>query len=189
MRSDWLRGVFAWEYVNMVVALRCFAFRVLIMQARIWKCFQVQNSTSLLYLPIPSSAETLKTITNEVCQFFSLKLTFEARKVRILENIFLENKNWLPMQDFVVKTLQLVRISLLISAIERVLSFFYGQSFYKSNRKLLSCVCIAWYKHSRHWENSRQLCKPSTLSRVCITVSNSPNPSRVYIRLSGFSIA
>ena len=29
----------------------------------------------------------------------------------------------------------------------------------------------------------QQLCKPSTSSRVCITVSNSPNPSRVYIRL------
>ena len=32
-------------------------------------------------------------------------------------------------------------------------------------------------------ENSRQLCKPSTSSRVCITVKNSPNPSSVYIRL------
>ena len=31
--------------------------------------------------------------------------------------------------------------------------------------------------------NSRQLCKPSTSSRVCIAVSNSPNPSRVYNRL------
>ena len=29
----------------------------------------------------------------------------------------------------------------------------------------------------------RQLCKHSTSSRVCITVSNSPNRSRVYIRL------
>ena len=28
-----------------------------------------------------------------------------------------------------------------------------------------------------------QLCKPLTSSRVCITVSNSPNPSRVYFRL------
>ena len=61
--------------------------------------------------------------------------------------------------------------------------FFSGKLFYKSNRKLFSCVCIAWYKHSRRWENSRQLCKPLTSSRVCITVSNSPNPSRVYIRL------
>ena len=62
--------------------------------------------------------------------------------------------------------------------------FFSGKLFSKSNRKLFSCVvCIAWYKHSRGWENSWQLCKPSTSSRVCITVSNSPNPSRVYIRL------
>ena len=44
--------------------------------------------------------------------------------------------------------------------------FFLGKLFYKSNRKLFSCVC-----------------KPSTSSRICITVSNSPNPSRVYIRL------
>ena len=44
-------------------------------------------------------------------------------------------------------------------------------------------VCIAWYKHERGWENSRQLCKPETKSRVCITVENSPNASSVYIRL------
>ena len=81
------------------------------------------------------------------------------------------------LQDFVDKTLRLVRIFLLISAIQRVLRFVSGKLFYKSNRKLFSCVCIAWYKHSRRWENSRQLCKPET------TVSNSPNPSRVYIRL------
>ena len=61
--------------------------------------------------------------------------------------------------------------------------FFSGKLFYKSNRKLFSCVCISWYKNSRGWENSRQLCKPSTSSRVCITVSNSPNPSHVYIKL------
>ena len=73
------------------------------------------------------------------------------------------------------KTLRLVRIYLLISAIQRVLRLFSGKLFYKSNRKLFSCVCIAWYKHSKRWENSRQLCKPSTSSRVCITVSNSPN--------------
>ena len=38
-------------------------------------------------------------------------------------------------------------------------AFFWGKLFYKINRKLFSCVCIAWYKHSRRWENSRQLCK------------------------------
>ena len=61
--------------------------------------------------------------------------------------------------------------------------FFSGKLFYKSNRKLFSCVCVAWYIHLRCWENSRWLCKPSTLSQVCITVSNSPKPSHVYIRL------
>ena len=116
--------------------------------------------------------------------FFRLSWHFiKARKARILESIFWQNKNWLRVQDFVDKTLRLVRISLLISAIQRVLRFSSGNLFYKSNRKHFSCVCIAWYKHSRRWENSRQLCKLSTSSRVCITVSNSPNPSLVYIRL------
>ena len=170
----------------MVVALRCFAFRALITQGRIWKSFQVQNSTSLLYLPIPSSAESWKMVTKKVCHFFFFfRLSWhfiKARKARILESIFWQNKNWLRVQDFVDKTLRLVRISLLFSAIQRVLRFSSGNLFYKSNRKHFSCVSITWYKHSRRWENSRQLCKLSTSSRLCIIVSNSPNPSRVYIR-------
>ena len=40
------------------------------------------------------------------------------------------------------------------------LSFFSVKLFYKRNRKLFSCVCITWYKHSRGWANCRQLCKP-----------------------------
>ena len=67
--------------------------------------------------------------------------------------------------------------------VTKSLRFFSEELFYKSHRKLFSCVCIAWYKHSRDWENSGQLCKPSTSSLVSITVWNSPNPSRVYIRL------
>ena len=104
----------------MVVASRCFAFRALIKEAPTLKSFRVQNSTSLLYLPIPSSAETWKTVTKKVCQFF-FRLSWHLKP---------------------------------------------GKS-------------VFW----RLWENSRRLCKPSTSSRVCITVSNSPNPSRVYIRL------
>ena len=73
------------------------------------------------------------------------------------------------------KTSRLVRICLLISTLnKRVLLFFSGKLFYKSNRKLFSCVFLAWYKHSRGWENSRQLRKTETKSRVYITVSNSP---------------
>ena len=92
---------------------------------------------------------------------------------------FLQNKDC-----FVYETSRLVRICLLISALnKRVFLFFSGKLFYKSNRKLFSCVCISWYTHSRVLENSQQLCKPETKSRVCITVSISPNPSCVYIRL------
>ena len=34
------------------------------------KSFRVQNSTRLLYLPTPSSAETWKIVTKKVSQFF-----------------------------------------------------------------------------------------------------------------------
>ena len=138
----------------------------------------VQNSTSFLYLPIPLSAESWKIFTNKLCQFcFRLSWHFKREK-SVFGSIFLQNKNWLRVQNFVYKTLRLVRNSLLISAITKRFAFFSGTLSYESNRKLFSCVCIAWYKHSRGWENSNE-----TKSRVCITVSNSPNPSCVYIRL------
>ena len=35
-----------------------------------FKSFRVQNSTRLLYLPTPSSAETWKIVTKKVSQFF-----------------------------------------------------------------------------------------------------------------------
>ena len=57
-------------------------------------------------------------------------------------------------------------------------SFTWGVFFVcvLSNRKRFR-VCIAWYKQERGWENSRQLCKSETKSRVRITVENSPNAS------------
>ena len=87
--------------------------------------------------------------------------------------------------DYADKTLRLVRISLLISAMQRVLCFFFwGKLFYKSNRKLLTCVCITWYKHSRRWENSRQGSMQTFVFvsglHKCLEFSN---PFRVYIRL------
>ena len=36
-------------------------------------------------------------------------------------------------------------------------------------------VCIAWNKHWKDWEDSWQLCKPETKTRVCITVVNFTN--------------
>ena len=159
----------------------------------------VQNSTSLLYLPIPLSAESWKIFTNKLCQFcFRLSWHFKREKSVFWKHLFakqeLITRAKLRVQDFATGKnfsfnqchnkafcalrFSLVRISLLISAITKCFAFFSGTLFYESNRKLFSCVCIAWYKHSRGWENSNE-----TKSRVCITVSNSPNPSCVYIRL------
>ena len=71
-----------------------------------------------------------------------------------------------------------------INKIPSVCRINFEKYFIKAIENFFSCVCIAWYKHSRGWENPRQLCKTSTSSRVCITVSNSPNPSRV---ISGYA--
>ena len=51
------------------------------------------------------------------------------------------------------------------------------------NRKCFFCVCIAWFKQQRGWENLRQLCNPRWSGSVCITITNSPNALSVYIRL------
>ena len=117
-------------------------------------------------------AETWKIVTKKVCQFF-FRLSWHFKREN---SVFWKASFCKTRTDYACKTSW-------TSAIQRVLRFYSGNLFYKSNRKHFSCVCIAWHKHSRGWENSQQLCKPSTLSRVCITVSNSPNPSRVYIRL------
>ena len=67
--------------------------------------------------------------------------------------------NTVRRTSFVYKTSRLVRIYLLISALnKRVLLFSSGKLFYKNNRKLFPCVCISRYKHERGWENSQQLC-------------------------------
>ena len=169
----------------MVVASRCFAFRALITQAPNWKSFRVQNSTHLLYLRVSSSTETWKIFGNMLCQFFfRLSWHFKWEKPVSLESIFIAKQELITRTSFVYKTSWLVWISLLIIVLNKEFCVFSRKSFfYKSNRKLFSCICIAWYKHSSGWENSRQLCKPSTSSRVCITASNSPSPSRVHIRL------
>ena len=48
----------------------------------------------------------------------------------ILQSIFLQNKTWLRVQDFVDKILRLVRISLLISALQKSFAFFSRESYF-----------------------------------------------------------
>ena len=137
------------------MTLRCFAFRALIRQARTRQVYTLFTQSFVGW-----NLENL---------YKQAVTTFFARKIAILEIIFLQNKNWSRVQDSVYKTLRLVRISLLIGAITKSFAFFSREShFIKATENLFSCVCMAWYKHSRGWENSQQLCKPSTSSQVCI---------------------
>ena len=71
-------------------------------QAWIGKNFWVGNSTSLLYLPIHSSAETWKIFTNMLCEFFlRLSWHFKREKSVFWTAHFMQNKNWLTrVQDF-----------------------------------------------------------------------------------------
>ena len=126
----------------MVVTSRCFAFCMLITQAQIWKRFWVENPTSLYYSPIPSSAETWKKNP-----YFGKYLICKTRA------------------DYACKTSRLLRISLLISATTKSCIFSRESWFIKAIEIFFSCICIAWYKHLRGWENSRQLSKPSTSSQ------------------------
>ena len=142
-----------------------------------WKPRQVY----IIY-PFPRRLKLGKSLQTCCVNFFRLSWHFKLEKPVFWKASFLQNKNWLREQDFVFKTSRLVRISLLISA-KKSFAFFLGKLIYKSNRKLFSYVCIAWYKRSRGWENSRQICKPLTSSRVWMTVSNSPSSFYVYITL------
>ena len=161
--------VFAWEYVNMVVTSRCFAFaryhartnlNILIPRAtrltlqpnsdnnrrpketkgsgdehRIWKKFWVENSTSLLYLPISSLADTRKILRNMLRNFlFCSSWQFKQEKSIFWKASFSQNKN------------------ILLNPLEGLREFLI-------------------------------VMQSSTSSRFCITVSNSPIPSRVYMRL------
>ena len=60
------------------------------------KRFWVENSTNLLYLPIPSTAKTWKIFTNMLCQFFfRLSWHFKREKPLLWKASLLQNKNWL----------------------------------------------------------------------------------------------
>ena len=70
------------------------------------KSSQVQNSTSLLYLPIPSLAETWKILTKKVCQsFFALADILREKSPYFGEHLFakkeLITRARLRGQDFV----------------------------------------------------------------------------------------
>ena len=62
--------------------------------------------------------------------FFRLSWHFKREKSVFLESIFLQNKNWLRVQDFVDETLRLVRISIFNQCHTKSFAFFLGRFFF-----------------------------------------------------------
>ena len=116
-----------------------------------------------------------------------LELTFSAGKTRSLESIFFAKQGRITRTSFVYKTSPLVRISLLISALNnRVMLFLSGNSYFIKviENFFFSCVCISWYKHSRGWENYRPLSPSRILPTHNVFISGYANTENVFYCLS-----
>ena len=89
--------------------------------------------------------------------FFRLSWHFKREKPVFWRHLFCKTKTdyayKLRVQDFATGK----NFSFNQCSKQERFAFFSEKLFYKSNRKLFSCVYIRWHKHSRGWENSRQL--------------------------------
>ena len=101
MHSDWLRGVFAWEHGNMIVTSRCFAFRMLIRQPRIWKSFWVENSTSYFIYPFLCQLKLGKSLQKScVIFFFCLSWHFKWENSVFWKASFCKTKYFATRKNF-----------------------------------------------------------------------------------------
>ena len=116
-----------------------------------------------------------------VNSFFRLSWHLSKKNSFFLKHLFLQTKNWWREQAVRVHDLATGKNLSFNQCHNKQFEFFLGKVNLQMQEKTFFRICIAWYKYWRGWENSRQLCKPQTNSRVCITVSNSPNPRLLYI--------
>ena len=65
-----------------------------------------------------------------------------------------------------------------------VITKYLGNTLLIQSSPRYDTVSFLWLIGNKDWENSRQLSKPETKSKVCITVENSPTP-QVFI--SGYA--
>ena len=145
-----------------------FGVRVLITQAQIWKSFLVKNSESSLYLPLPRQLKLGKSLQTYCVNFFWLLLS--EKNLNFGKHLYCNKTR----NDYACKT-SCTRLChdenfSFNQCHNKEFCIFLGKVNYKSNRKLFSCICIAWYDwfyHERDWENSWQ----------------SPNPFRAFIRI------
>ena len=120
VRTLWL----AWRSVCTIVGKHCCGVQMF--------CFSRANNASTNLKKVCFEFKTRQVYF--IYQFLrrlklekSLIVNCFMREIRILNSIFLQNKNWLRVQHFVYKTLRLVRISLLINAITKSFAFFLGK--------------------------------------------------------------
>ena len=134
MRSDWC---FCIRVCKHVVKPRCFFFShanhtsTNLKKLLSWK---LDKFTLFTHSLLGWNLENLYKPAASI--FFRLSWHFKREKSVFWKASFFQNKNWLRKQDFMYRTLQLVRISPLIRAITKSFAVFLGKLIYKSSRKL-----------------------------------------------------
>ena len=109
----------------MVVASKCFAFRAWLRKHKFEKVLSWKLDT--FTLPVYPLLRWLKLgKSSETCciYFFCLRWHFKWEKPILLESNFISKQELITHTSFVYKTLQLVRISLLNTTLNKELCFF-----------------------------------------------------------------
>ena len=109
------------------------------------KGFELKNSSSLLYLPISSSVETWKIFRNMQCQCFFARADILSKKnsyfgKHLLCKTRTDYVYKLRVQDFATGK----NFSFNQCSEQESFAFCSWKLFYKSNRKLFSCLCKSW---------------------------------------------
>ena len=109
------------------------------------KGFELKNSSSLLYLPISSSAETWKIFRNMQRQrFFARADILSEKNLYFGKHLLCKTRTdyayKFRVQDFVTGK----NFSFNQRSEQESFAFSSWKLFYKSNSKLFSCLCISW---------------------------------------------
>ena len=152
-----------------------FAVRALIAQARLFENFLKLKTRQVYFIyPFPRRMKLEKALKTCRVNFFLLNGHFNSENSVFWKASFLQNKKWFAYKFRIQHFEAGKNFSFNQCHKQSVFLFFSGKLFYKSNRKFLSCVYIAWNKHSRGRENSRQLFKSVSGLHNCLAVPPTP---------------
>ena len=140
----------------------------------IWKRLKLKTRQVYFIYPFPRRMKLGKALKTCRVNFFLLNWHFNSENSVFWKASFLQNKKWFAHKFRIQHFEAGKNFSFNQCHKQSVFLFFSGKLFYKSNRKFLSCVYIAWSKHSRGRENSRQLFKSVSGLHNCLAVSPTP---------------